>query len=255
MSRYIESKDNRIVRDCQRLSQKKYRDREKRYLVEGYNLVNEALSECAPLEAVILREGEPENADFPADTYVLRRDIFDAAAQTETSQGIMAIVRKPEYDREYLSSHDSGEDNYVVLDRLQDPGNIGTIIRTAEGAGYKAVICLKGTGDVYSPKVIRAAAGSVFRIPIVQVEDGRELRELVTALNKKLAVTCLNNDRFYFDEDISKGVALVIGNEGGGCSPELIENADIKVMIPMKGRLESLNAAVAAGILMYESMR
>lgn len=255
MSRYIESKENRIIKDCQRLTQKKYRDREKRYLVEGYNLVDEALKEGVELDAVILRAGEAERPDFPENTYVLERGLFDAVAQTETSQGIMAIVRKREFDAESLRKTDSGRDNYVVLDRLQDPGNIGTIIRTAEGAGYSGVICLKGTGDVYSPKVIRAAAGSVFRIPIVQVEDGRELRELVTALNKKLAVTCLNNDRYYFDEDISEGVALVIGNEGGGCSPELIKDADIRVMIPMKGKLESLNAAVAAGILMYESMR
>ena len=102
--------------------------------------------------------------------------LFDKLAQTETSQGILAVVRKPKMTAGDLAARIQDTDNVVVMDRLQDLGNIGTIIRTAEGAGYKAVITVKGTGDVFSPKTIRAAAGSVFRMPIVQVEDAAALR-------------------------------------------------------------------------------
>ena len=255
MNKKITSRENKIFKECSRLAQKKYRDREGRYIIEGANLISDALDAGVDIDALLIREGSGYEEEFLRDGYILDEKMFELLAQTENSQGIMAMVRKNEYTVEQLIDINGPGSNFVVLDRLQDPGNIGTIIRTAEGAGYDGVICIKGTADVYSPKIVRAAAGSVFRIPIVSVEDGRELMELVAKLGKKLAVTCLNDDRYYFDVDIKKGVALVIGNEGGGCDPELIEKADIKVTIPMKGKLESLNASVAAGILMYEAMR
>ena len=129
------------------------------------------------------------------------------------------------------------------------------MIRTAEGAGYEAVITVKGTGDVYGPKTIRAAAGSVFRIPIIQVGDNREIQELIRYLGKRLVVTSLDAETYYFNMDLSHDIALVIGNEGNGVSEELLELADDKIKIPMKGKLESLNASVAAGIVMYEAGR
>ncbi|NLD10520.1 MAG: RNA methyltransferase, partial [Clostridiales bacterium] len=238
-----------------RLTRKKYRDKEERYLIEGENLIGEALSEEIDISALLIRDGTTFNGSDRVDTYIIEPGLFDSIAQTETSQGVLAVVAKKKFTVATLAEVNKRGINFIVLDRLQDPGNIGTIIRTAEGAGYGAVITVKGTADVYSPKVVRAAAGSVFRIPIVSVEDGRELRETVDRLGKRLAVTCLNNDKFYYDEDIRKDIALVIGNEGGGCSPDLINDADIRVMIPMKGKLDSLNASVAAGILMYEAMR
>lgn len=255
MNKKITSKENKIFKECSRLAQKKYRDREERYLIEGENLIFDALEADTEIDYMIVREGTSYETDYDGDFYSLEPKLFDALAQTETSQGIMAVVKKKKFDADYLADINKDDSNFIVLDRLQDPGNIGTIIRTAEGAGYSGIICVKGTVDVYSPKVVRAAAGSVFRIPIVSVEDGRELQKLVSRLGKKLAVTCLNDDKYYFDVDIRKGIALVIGNEGGGCDPMLIEDADIKVTIPMKGKLESLNASVAAGILMYEAMR
>lgn len=260
MIKEIYSKDNRILKDCQKLSQKKYRDKEGRYLIEGFNLIEEAPR--SELEYIILN-GE---AGFDVDSkdmesleeiqiYRIPAKLFEKIAQTETSQGIVAVVRKREFSFDALAGKCDRDSNIVVLDRLQDPGNIGTIIRTAEGAGYAAVITVKGTADIFSPKTIRAAAGSVFRIPIIHVEDNRELRELVDRLGKKLVVTSLMTDNNYFDVDLSKGCALVIGNEGNGVSEELMEMADIKVRIPMEGHLESLNASVAAGILMYEAQR
>ncbi|MGF6375289.1 TrmH family RNA methyltransferase [Clostridiales Family XIII bacterium PM5-7] len=254
MNKQISSKDNRIFKECQKLAQKKYRDQEGKYLIEGPNLISEALEHQGDILYVILREGTSMVATA-LETYVMSQGLFDKLAQTETSQGMLGVVKKPETTLEDLAKIDQHHGNYIVMDRLQDPGNIGTIIRTAEGAGYAAVVVVKGTADVYSPKVIRAAAGSVFRIPIVQVEDNRELLQLVTQMKKRMVVTCLDTDKHYFDEDLTKDIALVIGNEGNGISKELLECAEIKVKIPMNGKLESLNASVAAGILMYEAMR
>ena len=257
MMKVIESKDNRIFKACQKLLQKKYRDREGRYLIEGPNLLGEAPD--AEVEYILISEDRqsayPEFLTGDGRTCIVSSSLFSRLAQTETSQGIAAVVRRRVWSGEELAEVCGPGANLVVLDRLQDPGNIGTIIRTAEGAGYSAVITIKGTADVFSPKTIRAAAGTVFRIPIVQVGDNRELKALAERLGKKLTVTSLESDNDYFDADLSADTALVIGNEGGGVSAELAEMADIKVKIPMQGKLESLNASVAAGILMYEAQR
>ena len=254
MGNRISSKENRIYKECTRLARKKYRDREGRYLIEGENLIREAILCGEKIEYLLVRDGASFDELTGNDHYVLDSSLFDGLAQTETSQGILGVVRKRGWDQDDLAKLPSGS-NLVVLDRLQDPGNIGTIIRTAEGAGYGAVLCMKGTGDVYSPKVVRAAAGSLFRMPVIQVEDPAELTELLHRFGKKLAVTCIGDDTVYYRAGLSEDVALVIGNEGNGCSSEMIAAADIRVSIPMKGRLESLNASVAAGILMYEAMR
>ena len=251
--REIRSKDNKIFKECQKLSQKKYRDKEGLYLIEGENLIAEVPVD--DLVYVFYREGQERQIFDLPDQYVVAEQLFDKLAQTETSQGILAVVRKPKLNADDFVQRIQDKDNIVVLDRLQDPGNIGTIIRTAEGAGYQAVITVKGTGDVFSPKTIRAAAGSVFRMPILQVEDNQALRNLTDRLGKKLVVTGFNTDKYYYDVDLSKGVALVIGNEGNGVSDELMEMSDITIKIPMDGNLESLNASVAAGILMYETKR
>ena len=150
---------------------------------------------------------------------------------------------------------EGGGGNFVVLDRLQDPGNIGTILRTADAAGYSLAIVLKGTADVFSSKVVRAATGSLFRMPVVFMDSVDELMEFTRAAGKKLVATCFDTDRYYYDENLKENIALIIGNEGSGISRELIECSDLKIKIPMHGNIESLNASVAAGILMYEAVR
>lgn len=255
MVKEIKSKDNRIYKECQKLGQKKYRDQEGLYLIEGPNLIEEAVLNRADILYVI-SDSSKEWREIPgADNYIMDHRLFEKISQTETSQGILAAVKKRVYNQEQLMSAVKEGGNVLVLDRLQDPGNIGTIIRTAEGAGYSAIVAVKGTADIYSPKTVRAAAGSVFRIPIIHVEDNRELRGFADRFGKKLVVTSLDTDNYYYDVDLKKDTALVIGNEGNGVSPELIEMADVKIKIPMSGRLESLNASVAAGILMYEAAR
>lgn len=141
------------------------------------------------------------------------------------------------------------------MDRLQDPGNIGTIIRTAEAAGYKGIIIVKGTGDVYSPKVVRAAAGSVLRMPMIKAEGPEDVSEFCKEYGKRLIGTSVRNAKPFYQLDLTNNVALVIGNEGNGMSSELEDLSCENIMIPMEGDNESLNAAVAAGIIMYQSIR
>jgi len=254
--REITSKDNKIVKLCEQLSVRKYRDRLGLYLIEGENLLEEAVREGAAVDTVLMRKGyrgrvQPELSDR---TFALEPKLFDKLALTDTSQGILAVVRKPDISpADFVEKGAAG--NFVVLDRLQDPGNIGTIIRTADAAGYSLVVAMKGTADVFSPKVVRAAAGSLFRVPVVFMDDYDELAAFVKAAGGKLAATCFDTDRYYYDVDQTKNTALIIGNECNGIAPELIERADVKIKIPMAGTIESLNAAVAAAILMYEGVR
>lgn len=253
--RTITSGENRIFRLCEQLTHKKYRDKLGMYLIEGENLLEEAVKNHAEIKTVLVRQDYGGNFYGSEDkVFYLDDRLFDRLSQTETSQGIMAIVKKPEFSRAEFTDKNDGS-NYVVLDRLQDPGNIGTIIRTADAAGYGLVIAMKGTADVFSPKAVRAATGSLFRMPVVFMDSTDELMEFTRAAGKKLAATCFDTDRYYYDEDLRENIALIIGNEGGGICRELIESSDLKIKIPMHGNIESLNASVAAGILMYEAVR
>lgn len=253
--REIRSKDNRIVKRCEQLSMRKYRDQFGLYLIEGENLLAEAVKNHARIETVLLREGCQKSlpSQVADRTFLVDARIFDKLAQTVTSQGILAIVVKEAARKEDFINLPGS--NFIVLDRLQDPGNIGTILRTADAAGYKLAILMKGTADVYAPKVVRAATGSLFRMPVVSMASAKELAEFTGAAGKKLTATCLDARRWYYDEDLTHDIALIIGNEGNGISRDLIESSDIQIKIPMQGNIESLNAAVAAGVLMYEAMR
>lgn len=253
--REIRSKDNKIWKRCEQLTMRKYRDRSGLYLIEGENLLDEAIRNHVRIETVLVRE-DCQKALPPAaadKAFLLDARLFDKLAQTVTSQGILAVVAKAEVRKEDFIGLPGS--NFIVLDRLQDPGNIGTILRTADAAGYRLAILMKGTADVYAPKVVRAATGSLFRMPVVFMASTEELVEFTRAAGKKLTATCLDAQRCYYDEDLTHDIALVIGNEGSGVAPALIESSELRIKIPMQGNIESLNAAVAAGVLMYEAMR
>ena len=252
--REISSKDNKIFRLCQQLSHKKYRDKLGLYLIEGENLLEEAVKNGAAIKTVLMcRDYRGSLFGTEDKAFCLSDKLFEQLSQTETTQGIMAIVEKPELSPDRFL--DRGGGNFIVLDRLQDPGNIGTILRTADAAGYELAIVMKGTADVFSPKAVRAATGSLFRMPVVFMDSVDELMEFTRAAGKKLVATCFDTDRYYYDENLKGNIALIIGNEGSGISRELIECSDLKIKIPMHGNIESLNASVAAGILMYEAVR
>ena len=259
MLKRIESADNAKLRLVRRLqTSRKYRDSEGLFVIEGMNLINEAMERNADIDFVLCSD------DFSAadaidkrglNVYVMQRRLFDRISDAQNGVGVIAVVSGSRHVMEDLKAEIKPDDNILVLDRLQDPGNMGTVIRTAAASGYKAVIAIKGTADVYSPKVLRATAGTIFDIPIVYVNGEDELTELIRELGKKITVTAPARGVPYYEADLSKGTALVIGNEGNGISGSLIERADEIVTIPMSSGIESLNAAVSAGILMYETVR
>lgn len=259
----VTSRDNRIVKLCKQLLQRKYRDRTGMYLIEGPNLVKDALLLGVPLEAIVVREGylfegrDFAPCDMPKDveTVELAQQLFEELTGTEHSQGIMAIACRESLSAAEFFRRAGDDGNIVVLDRLQDPGNIGTIIRTADAAGYRGVVAIKGCSDIFSPKVVRAAAGSVFRVPVLIAETPEQAAGQLKKMGRRLIATCFDTDKRYYDIDMKRGIALIIGNEGNGISRELLELSDERVKIPMTGSIDSLNAAVAAGILMYEAQR
>ena len=250
----INSDTNKNYRLCLKLGMKKFRDKYGLYIIEGDNLIFEAIKSGVIIKSIFVREDYGRFTDLNGrEPYVLNRKLFDRAARTETSQGILAIVERKNYIEDDFFADCSGK-NIVVIDRLQDPGNIGTVIRTAEAAGYMGALIMKGTGDVYSPKAVRAAAGSIFRFPVLFIDTPLEALTMLRSHGKKTAGACPEAAALYSDVDLSGDVALIIGNEGGGLCGEFRENADMKVKIPMKAAVDSLNAAVAAGILMYGSI-
>lgn len=262
--KHIISAENQIYKAAAQLKQKKYRDEQGQYLIEGPNLIREALQNGGEIEMILCSEDfcvedfRNEGADLgetDAQAAVLSSGLFRKLSDTETPQGIMAVVRKKVYSGEAFFSGRPAASNVIVLDRLQDPGNIGTILRTADAAGYLGAILLKGTADIYSPKIVRAAAGSLFRLPVLLIDTPAQAICLLQEHRKNIFCTSLDCSSFYYDADLSENAAIVIGNEGNGVCDEFLEQSDRLIKIPMEGSIESLNAAVSAGILMYESVR
>ena len=251
----ITSKDNPVYKSACRLTRKKYRDDAGMYLIEGVKSLEDALQLGIGIRNIFIREDRAVPESFPAEkTSLMDRELFEKLSGTETSQGVIAVADKNITDiSSFAGRMGNSNDNVVILDRLQDPGNAGTIIRTAEAAGYRAVIVMSGTADVYSPKVVRAAAGSLFRMQLFSSSDMNETVRILKASGKCIVSADLDTDVMYNGVDLSENIALVIGNEGQGVSRGFLEASDIKVRIPMEGSIESLNAAVAAGILMYQS--
>jgi TrmH family RNA methyltransferase len=189
--------------------------------------------------------------DFPVE--ILSDSVFSHVSDTKTPQGILCIVRQQEYTVEELMEVENP--HFIVLDNLQDPGNLGTIVRTAEGAGVNAVFMSKETVDIYNPKTIRSTMGSIYRVPTIYIEDLVELLKKFRAKGIKSYAAHLEGKQAYDKEDYLSGTAILIGNEGNGLRDEVSEAADILVQIPMQGQVESLNAAIAASILMFEVFR
>ncbi len=215
-------------------------------------LVKEAES-AGMTEMVIIKEDHPRKEEFGGSTKVfMKGSLFDKAAQTKTTQGVFAVAAKKEYDPKEFFEITAGK-NLIVLDRLQDPGNIGTIIRTAEAAGYGGAIIMKGSGDIYSSKAVRAAAGSILRFPVMLAKSA--VRRNALKNGRRLICTKADAKKDFRETDLTENTALVIGNEGRGVSDEFISLSGETIKIPMKGEVDSLNAAVAAGILMYRSVQ
>lgn len=260
MIRKISSVENTRVRHFRQLYRKKFRDREGLYVIEGANLLKEALSFGAALGDVFLTDSfrgqEPElTAELEAsgaEMYVLPEGLFSQITDTETPQGVAAVVEKPLRSAEEVMKNCR---SLVVLDRLQDPGNLGTIVRTADAAGFDGIIAMKGTADIFAPKTVRAAAGAIYRVEITYMDEPDEAAVALREHGITTVCTSPYAEKVYYDVDLSGKTALIIGNEANGACDEFMRGADINVTIPMSGATESLNAGIAAAVIMFESLR
>ncbi|HAQ05999.1 MAG TPA: RNA methyltransferase [Bacillus bacterium] len=244
--KYIQSEKNPQVKQWKKLQTRKERDKSGTFLVEGFHLVEEALKREEVVEEIILSEKTemPPGWDYGSiPLTVVTEDISKMLAETETTQGIFAICRQSE------NAHVSGR-TYLLIDSVQDPGNLGTMIRTADAAGMDAVIVGKGSVDIYNPKVLRSAQGSHFHLPVLNGNLAEWIDKL-GAENIPVYGTALENGVSYTEASQQESFALLVGNEGSGVNKELLNQTTKNLYIPIYGKSESLNVAVAAGILLY----
>ena len=255
----ITSKDNELIKHIRKLKDKKYRDESNEYVVEGVKLVEEAVKENAKIKQIIVCEDTTRTYEIPTHIMLeiakyecisVSDKIFNIITQVTNPQGIMAIIEKNAQNAKI----DYTQDIIVVLDDVQDPGNLGTILRTVDSIGLNQIIVSKGTADAFNSKVVRSTMGAIFRIKIIEVENLAQAIKEMRKHHFKLMVTSLQTKNSIYDIDFYKKM-IVIGNEANGVSKEIQDMADEKAKIPMLGRTESLNASVAAGVVMYEYVR
>lgn len=250
---------NPVVKAAAELKQKKYRTQNGLYLAEGLRTAEEAVAYKAVETLFYVATDDDRTMRLLEDAAMqniklvcVNENVMKKIADTETPQGIIAVCKMRQPKLENLLA--SGK-MLLVLDRVGDPGNIGTMLRTADAAGIGGLVLLKGCTDIYAPKTVRSSMGSLFHIPVL---SGVSEQEFVSAAKKAgydLLVTCLDGADNLYKADLSGRIAFVMGNEAGGVSETLLEKADKRVYIPMAGRAESLNVAMAAGIVMFEALR
>ena len=266
----ITSTSNAQVKQLIQLQKKgKLRDRQGVFVAEGLKMFREAPMEqivkvyvsqslYKRLEDVGRTGGSQEGGtDWEGlnrvSHEVVEDSVFRVVCDTQTPQGILCILRQSQYDLEKLLQ--TPAPLFLVLENLQDPGNLGTILRTAEGAGVTGVLLSRDSVDIYNPKVVRSTMGSIFRVPFLYAEDLLETLGILKSCGIQSFAAHLEGTKNYDQEEYRKGAAFLIGNESNGLSEALAAQADTYIRIPMEGQLESLNAAVAAAILVYEAYR
>lgn len=263
MTKIISSPQNKEWKDVRRLLERKYRNREKKYLIEGVRHLEEAVGAAACLETVYYAPKLLQRSRGEELLTALYREgvrcvevsdaVFSQMADTDNPQGILAVGRWKEADLAGMTAPENPL--LVVADGVQDPGNLGTIIRSADAAGADGLVTLPGTVDIYNPKTVRSAVGSLFHLPVRQEDDIASFLAAVQAARMRLIVGDAAADRHYDEVDLSGRVALVVGSEAAGPGEPVRAAAAATVKIPLLGRAESLNVGVAASILLYEAVR
>lgn len=241
----ITSKQNPTYKGFLKLLTRKGRKQAGTFIIDGARIVGHAIENNVQIECLIISESYQEGHNSPQgyELYVMPDDLFKALVETETPQGILAVIK--------LIDKPLGQDKILYLDGVQDPGNIGTLIRTADAAGFSGVVLRKGCTDPYSQKAIRSSMGSIMSIPILMNDDG----EFLKACHRPVYGAALEGGKSYRDFDYEEDAVLVIGNEGNGISDEVLDLCKHRVYIPMIGDVESLNASIAGGILMFEMQK
>ena len=233
----ITSKDNEQIKHIRKLKEKKYRDQYKEYVIEGVKLIKEAIQEDANIKTIIACDNCVKNEEIdPKVMYEIAKynciyveeKVFHSITDVQNPQGLLAIMSKEDEKDEINYS----EDIIVVLDNVQDPGNIGTILRTVDSIGLKQIIVSKNSGDVYNPKVVRSTMGAILRVNVIESENLVETLKTIKKHKFEVVATSLQTNDSIYDIDYNKKV-IVIGNEANGVSKEILDLADKKVKIPM----------------------
>ena len=258
----ITSPQNASVKAAAELKQKKYRTQRRLFLAEGLRTTEEAVAARAAQSVFYVPEEYLASARMQrlleraaADNvrlYAVSAAVMKRIADTETPQGIVAVCRMQEQELPQLLAQGR---LLLVLDRVSDPGNMGTMLRTADAAGAGGVVLLAGSADVYAPKTVRSAMGSLFHVPVVTGLSEADFVRAARQAGYELLITALDGADSLYKADLRGRLAFVMGNEAGGVSAGLLAQADKRIFIPMQGQAESLNVAVAAGIVMFEALR
>ena len=255
----ISSKENELIKHIKKLKDKKERDISGEYLIEGVKLIKEAIQEKAKIKQIIVCD-ECERTETISqdlmyeiakfDCIYVTKKIFEYITEVKTPQGILAIIEKESNEQNI----DYNQEIIVALDGIQDPGNLGTILRTVDSVGLTQILVSKDTADCYNPKVVRSTMGAIFRVKVIECEDLEKTLKEIKKHKFSIVITSLQTDNSIYDVEYKKDV-IVIGNEANGVSEKIQNLADKKVKIPMLGKTESLNASVATGIILYEYVR
>jgi len=256
----LRSLQNPYIKYVMKLKKKRFRDREKRFMVEGVRFVEEALSSGWPVQNIVYSPELlvsargisliAEAAERKIGNVPVEKTVFKVLAETQTPQGIMALCAVKERPAEGFCS------NVLVIDGISDPGNLGTVIRSADAFGFEGVVILENTVDLYNSKTLRSTMGSVFHIPVLDNVKISELRRYLPAGGGFKMLVGVPSGGIPVDlVDLRQPLALVVGSEAGGPSGALLAMAHEKITIPMPGGAESLNAGVAASIVMYEVVK
>lgn len=253
---YIESKDNSLFKETKKLKEKRNRSKEGKYIIEGFRLVQEAFKANMEIEYLIISEGSEDKLNEYLNEYIneekiyiMKKNLFNMLTSTETPQGAIAVVKNKELPKDIEGEF------FLLCDKVQDPGNLGTIIRTAHAAGVDGIILTKGTVDIYNDKSIRSTMGSLFYVPIIQDDEELSFVRKLKGEGFSLVATSLQESKDFFESDLKGKIILSVGNEGNGISEEVFSLADKKVKIPMPGGAESLNVAIATSIILFEKVR
>ncbi len=260
----ITSKSNPKIKEIRLLKQAKHRHARGEYFIEGVRLVEEALRQTVPVRKVVysprLEEAQRGAALLSsarkkisqAEWLYVSDEVMGSMSDTQSHQGILAVLEKREYSWEELGR---GQGMVLLLCELQDPGNLGTIFRVAEAGGSAGLIFSKGSIDPYSPKVTRASMGSIFRLPFLANQDPHDCLKVLRSKGYKIWATAGVGGTSLWEADLAQPSAVILGQEGAGIPTDITEAADTLLTIPMTPPTESLNVALAAGLVIYEGFR
>lgn len=256
----ISSESNGQIKELSKLQkQSRFRRKQQVFVVEGIKMLQEAAGH-GKLQKIYLSEEKYAalSSDLSAlleeyEYEVVTDTVFHKVSDTVTPQGVLGLVTIPQYSLDDMLQQERR--NYILLDDLRDPGNLGTIMRTAEGAGMSGVILSSGSVDLFNPKVVRSTMGAIFRMPYCYVDSMPETVRKIREVGCEIYAAAMEGSMVYDEPDYTAGAAVVIGNEANGVSDAVLQEKPVNIRIPMEGELESLNAAVSAAVIMYEIHR